>query len=160
MEVQKVPLRSSYIFHKKGQTLKWLEFAIFLRYSEFFHHSGWGGGRSWGHGPGRLPRTRTSLERGICHGDSWHEYRGISGDMPRALDYSCVLYLEPNFYLWAFPSKNKVHKDFSTSSGWPVSLWNECDKIWGYQEKLSTTIMSEWDFQKATQKRRQVVDTL
>jgi hypothetical protein len=42
------------------------------------------------------------------HRDSWDKScdRGMSGDIPRGLDCSFVLYLEPNFYPWASRRKS------------------------------------------------------
>ena len=47
-------------------------------------------------------------------------------------------------FFWIFTicsCRTKVHKDSSTSKSWRLFLWNECDKIWVCQQKLSTTIM-------------------
>jgi hypothetical protein len=42
------------------------------------------------------PWKRECRKGSLCPGDSWYKYRGISGDIPRGLDCSFVLYLEPN----------------------------------------------------------------
>ena len=45
-------------------------------------------------GWGMLARTYASREEDMSrHGDSWNEYRGMSGDLPRGLDCSFVLYI-------------------------------------------------------------------
>ena len=54
----------------------------------------------WGVVPDRSVDQVQLCEPSVCHGDSWHKYQGIFGDIPRGLDGSFVLFLEPNFYPW------------------------------------------------------------